>query len=886
MSQTAGDRAADARNIFASRSTADSAKIFDLAKRIREEDNNLEYSRRLLEIAFDKLASTTPQLLRFKTARDLVICTYKSSDLAPDARFKKAESLALQLLNEQLTPDQSQDMLGIMGAIWKQRWRVYGLREHLEHALRLYKQGMSLGLERDRGYTAINAAFILDLLARAGDDQHAGALKEEAFKIRGEVRDVLLKMKESDPSLSEDFWVMATLGEAYLGLRDFAQAINFMGLAGKKLPPMWKVESTARQAAEVARFIALDSGIALESIANSEAWKAVQALVGGNSEAALAFLLGKVGLALSGGGFRAALFHIGVLARLAELDMLRHVEVLSCVSGGSIIGAYYYLELRKKLQQKPDVSTGSEAPLEQKDYLEIVGNIEREFLAGVQRNIRLRMLMEFGSNLQVLTSRRSSMTERLAKLYDRELYARIEDEFQGKTRSLSDLLIQPKGALPNFHPKYDNWTRRHKIPCLILNSTTLNTCHNWQFTCTFMGEPPARGIQADIDANDRLRRMYHSEAPPTYRQNTKTENGMMVEKSKLTVSEAVAASACVPALFDPLVLDDLYGTTFDPTRPIRYVPRLVDGGAYDNQGICSLLEQDCTVLLVSDACGQTGVALDPGGARLDVVQRSNDILMARVREAQYQELASLRDAKALRGLMYVHLKKELESTPVDWIECPDPSANVTPGVLASYGMRRDLQLLLARIRTDLDSFSDCEADALMLSGYLMTSTDFAACISGFPVKDCGPQPWRFKQIEKIATRVDVSASTLFLRRSLTIAENIAFKPFRTFKHFKWALASVALLILAALSFLCIQFWQVPARTWSFPVGKTFLVVFVGATLLAMLRLFLSKTLRYRNPFGQIIASLIMCAVGWIFLQIHLRFIEPFYLRYGPRYRSF
>ena len=52
---------------------------------------------------------------------------------------------------------------------------------------------------------------------------------------------------------------------------------------------------------------------------------------------------GKMGLALSGGGFRASIYHIGVLAALAEHDMLRHVEVLSCVSGGSILGAYYYL---------------------------------------------------------------------------------------------------------------------------------------------------------------------------------------------------------------------------------------------------------------------------------------------------------------------------------------------------------------------------------------------------------------------------------------------------------------------------------------------------------------------------------------------------------------
>src|ERR1700733_11095257 len=362
MTKIVSDREAQARRFLASRAPVDPNRLLDLAKAIREEDNNLEYSRRLLAKAFDALDANTSQIVRFQIVRDLVICTYKSPDLPPDERFKKAESLALQLLNEQLTAGQSQDMLGIVGAIWKQRWRVYGLREHLEHSLKFYKQGMSLGLETDRGYTAINAAFVLDLLARAGEAQNAASLMEEASEIRGKVRDVLVEMQAKNPGLRQDFWFMATLGEAYLGLRDFDRAIQFMGLAGKNLPAMWKIESTARQAAEVARFIALDSGIALEKIVDSDPWKAVQALVGGNSEAPLSFLLGKVGLALSGGGFRASLFHIGVLARLAELDVLRHVEVLSCVSGGSIIGAYYYLELRNKLQQKPEIPIGSEKP--------------------------------------------------------------------------------------------------------------------------------------------------------------------------------------------------------------------------------------------------------------------------------------------------------------------------------------------------------------------------------------------------------------------------------------------------------------------------------------------------------------------------------------------
>ena len=59
---------------------------------------------------------------------------------------------------------------------------------------------------------------------------------------------------------------------------------------------------------------------------------------------------GKLGIALSGGGFRAALFHIGVLARLAERDLLRHVALISTVSGGSIIGAFYYLKVKQLLE--------------------------------------------------------------------------------------------------------------------------------------------------------------------------------------------------------------------------------------------------------------------------------------------------------------------------------------------------------------------------------------------------------------------------------------------------------------------------------------------------------------------------------------------------------
>ncbi len=47
----------------------------------------------------------------------------------------------------------------------------------------------------------------------------------------------------------------------------------------------------------------------------------------------------RIGIALSGGGYRAAVFHAGVLHALEKLGL--KPSVLSTVSGGSIIGAYY-----------------------------------------------------------------------------------------------------------------------------------------------------------------------------------------------------------------------------------------------------------------------------------------------------------------------------------------------------------------------------------------------------------------------------------------------------------------------------------------------------------------------------------------------------------------
>lgn len=61
----------------------------------------------------------------------------------------------------------------------------------------------------------------------------------------------------------------------------------------------------------------------------------------------------RLGIALSGGGFRATAYHLGVLKRLEELGLLPHVTMLSTVSGGSIAGAIYALRCAQHGDGRP-----------------------------------------------------------------------------------------------------------------------------------------------------------------------------------------------------------------------------------------------------------------------------------------------------------------------------------------------------------------------------------------------------------------------------------------------------------------------------------------------------------------------------------------------------
>src|SRR5687767_15188753 len=100
---------------------------------------------------------------------------------------------------------------------------------------------------------------------------------------------------------------------------------------------------------------------------------------------------------------------------------------------------------------------------------------------------------------------------RAGELYEREIFSRVPDGHGKAPRFTDDLKIVPLGE-DDFSPKDHNWRRSAKVPILILNATSLNTGHNWQFTVSFLGEPPG-AIVDGIDSNERLRRLYYEQAP-------------------------------------------------------------------------------------------------------------------------------------------------------------------------------------------------------------------------------------------------------------------------------------------------------------------------------------------------------------------------------------
>jgi predicted acylesterase/phospholipase RssA len=872
--------------------------VLRLAKRLKgmAGQNGFRWARRILARARKDQAALAadPELAR-ALGQEQSLCTYKDPDLPALRRLHDALCI-LQTVDH---PDRSSDdeTLGQAGAIYKQLWADTGQKLHLERSYAYYRKAYDFDpVGRNPGYCGINAAFVLDLLADletrdaalAGTEgEMAARRRAEAAAIRGRLIELLTPLEhEPDKSrLRTDWWYLVTRAEAHFGLDEHTEAGALLQRAKHdcQIEP-WQFFSTARQLATLhqlrssaaavtgngpvailAAFLASDSGSEPGSAAQTDRGML-------QTKAALeSAFKGQVGLALSGGGFRASIFHLGVLAKLAELDLLRRIEVLSCVSGGSIVGAQYYLQLREELQR---VDTEKLLPDELRElYVRVVKKVIDDFLHGVRRNIRNRVFANPVKNLRAMLPGSYNRTVRLGELFERELFSRTMDDGarQSARRDgihLTELKIQPVGEAMGFNPKTDNWRRRAKVPILVLNATTLNTGHNWQYTATWMGESP-HAIDAEVDGNNRLRRMwYDSDAPPRWK--------------RLRLGHAVVASACVPGLFEPIRLDHAYGRFEGDSTDTAWTVRHVDGGVHDNQGITSLLEQGCSVLLVSDASGQSTTLRDPGGSIAAPLMRCNAILMQRIREEQFRRLRALEEGGLLKGLMIVHLKMGLDVKPVGWLGCEDPpEQNDSSGqAFTDYGMRKTVQERLAALRTDLDCFSEAEAFALMTSGYRMVEKRIGR-VGILDVSEEQAQAergdWPFLQIDHFMNEVQQSDPThRELMRLLSVGRERLFKVWRLLPGLGYATGITGLILLILLGWLLWQF-----RSTSLNIS--------GWSLIASVLILIGFLIVLAVPVAREQASRIglgggLVAGGWLAAVLNLWVTSPMYLWLGSLQR--
>jgi NTE family protein len=318
-----------------------------------------------------------------------------------------------------------------------------------------------------------------------------------------------------------------------------------------------------------------------------------------------------VGLSLSGGGSRAIAFHLGCLRALHSLGVLSKVGVLSTISGGSVIGAYY-------------------AYTPQKTFEEFESDIQRFLQEGFQSAISLELLKPHN-----LVPSLASFVVAQAQ----EVAARVSN---GRFRPV----------LPRFLSRTDMFRKvltRKLFPGRTLSSTRRQNLDVVIGACELrLGEAFRFGNRCS--GSWRLGTMVNGDVP---------------------VAFAVAASAAYP-IFLP-AFDRRWKFCLNGVETEKRVV-LTDGGIYDNLGVqtlepgrdsrFSLHNFPCENLVVCNAgLGQESGDAIPMGF-LSRVQRSFEIIHRRVQDSTMKRLHHLKSSGLIRGFAMPYLGQQDAALPV------------------------------------------------------------------------------------------------------------------------------------------------------------------------------------------------------------------------------
>jgi predicted acylesterase/phospholipase RssA len=354
-------------------------------------------------------------------------------------------------------------------------------------------------------------------------------------------------------------------------------------------------------------------------------------------------------LCLSGGGLRATFFHLGLVRALRELNLLQKVTDVVSVSGGSIFAAHLVQHWEEYVGNPSHFDTAQDNLLSLRQW-DLRGNaIRRSLLWWPLYYLSLRFPKRLG-RFQI------GRSDLLRQEFDKFFKSQIFDE-----------LNKSAPGSPQLH----------------LVSTNLQTGSLCAFTKT----------DYECVEDGQL-------------------NGYSAELTK--VSFAVTASAAFPPVFPPILFDE--SMTGGKSGTFHISPHvLTDGGVYDNTGYASatVLEEDrkkktgelSDLILVSDAGSPFQWLRDSKFMNpIALAFRAAEVIMNRVWEEVLRKIASdkrvdLISIEKTENEGAIHLSKTIQNA----IDRIDPKNMLTP----------QIQAHIARIRTDMDRFSDLEVVVLV-----------------------------------------------------------------------------------------------------------------------------------------------------------------------------
>ncbi len=329
-----------------------------------------------------------------------------------------------------------------------------------------------------------------------------------------------------------------------------------------------------------------------------------------------------IGLALSGGGFRAVAFHLGCLRALNDLGLLERIQVISGVSGGALLTALY-----------------AYGPL---DFASFDAITTRLLYDGLHLAIVRRAL---------LSQRAAQAALGLASLPVAGALALIRHLVR---RTSSTGLVR-------FAPSGHTWMRH-------INRTTAlaDVLSHRAFGATTMPQVRHPGLDVVLSACD-----LGTGGAVRFGSRVSACSRLGTILDDVPVATAVAASAAYPVLLP--ALEQRYRLRDRSGAEVERVLLLTDGGVYDNLGLSVLARDrdadytphvyDVDYVVACDAGqGQPG----PAAPRIWPTRmlRVVGIMHARAQQGERSRLFSARDADQLRGFAYAYLGMRDDRLPV------------------------------------------------------------------------------------------------------------------------------------------------------------------------------------------------------------------------------